>query len=119
MASRYKKFLQLCQMWPLDPTKSSRDLGAHLRQQVGEAFRLGEATAIANPGQCDAFYQSLRRIASNYHGNKFHRARVTGSMGLPVEKISQIMTTNMMEIANEKTPRLFTRMKNIILRRPN
>ncbi|OQV21234.1 putative Ubiquinol-cytochrome-c reductase complex assembly factor 2 [Hypsibius exemplaris] len=117
MATRYKKFLQLCEMWPVDAGKPGRDLGAYIRQQVGESFKLGEASAVPDPVKCDAYYASLRRLATNYHGSKFHRARVTGATGLPAEKVSAIMTTNIIEMANEKGPGIFKRAVNFVLRR--
>ena len=118
MATRYKKFLQICQMWPLDPSKQGRDIGVQLRQQVGEAFRLGEASQIADSAKCDAYYEALRRIVTNHHGNKFHRARVTGAMGFPADKISQIMSTNMLALANERRPGMIKQAWNFIRRRP-
>uniref|UniRef100_A0AC11D737 Ubiquinol-cytochrome c reductase complex assembly factor 2 n=1 Tax=Ovis aries TaxID=9940 RepID=A0AC11D737_SHEEP len=43
-ASRYRRFLKLCEEWPVDETKRGRDLGAYLRQRVAQAFREGENT---------------------------------------------------------------------------
>uniref|UniRef100_A0A8C8SH39 Mitochondrial nucleoid factor 1 n=1 Tax=Pelusios castaneus TaxID=367368 RepID=A0A8C8SH39_9SAUR len=43
-AARYRRFLKLCEEWPIEETKRGRDLGAFLRQRVGQAFREGERT---------------------------------------------------------------------------
>uniref|UniRef100_A0A8C4UVS6 Mitochondrial nucleoid factor 1 n=1 Tax=Falco tinnunculus TaxID=100819 RepID=A0A8C4UVS6_FALTI len=43
-ASRYRRFLKLCEEWPVEETKRQRDLGAFLRQRVAQAFREGEST---------------------------------------------------------------------------
>uniref|UniRef100_A0A8D1NFE3 Mitochondrial nucleoid factor 1 n=2 Tax=Sus scrofa TaxID=9823 RepID=A0A8D1NFE3_PIG len=48
-ASRYRRFLRLCEEWPLDETKRGRDLGAYLRQRVAQAFREGENTQYPRP----------------------------------------------------------------------
>lgn len=45
-ASRYRRFLKLCEEWPVDETKRGRDLGAYLRQRVAQAFREGENTQV-------------------------------------------------------------------------
>ncbi|XP_039391314.1 ubiquinol-cytochrome-c reductase complex assembly factor 2-like isoform X2 [Mauremys reevesii] len=43
-ATRYRRFLKLCEEWPAEATKRGRDLGAFLRQRVAQAFREGEST---------------------------------------------------------------------------
>uniref|UniRef100_A0A2K6JVV2 Mitochondrial nucleoid factor 1 n=3 Tax=Colobinae TaxID=9569 RepID=A0A2K6JVV2_RHIBE len=48
-ASRYRRFLKLCEEWPVDETKRGRDLGAYLRQRVAQAFREGENTQYPRP----------------------------------------------------------------------
>ncbi|KAB0354598.1 hypothetical protein FD755_022057 [Muntiacus reevesi] len=48
-ASRYRRFLKLCEEWPVDESKRGRDLGAYLRQRVAQAFREGENTQYPRP----------------------------------------------------------------------
>uniref|UniRef100_A0A3B4UWP1 Mitochondrial nucleoid factor 1 n=1 Tax=Seriola dumerili TaxID=41447 RepID=A0A3B4UWP1_SERDU len=43
-ATRYRRFLKLCEEWPRDETKKGRDLGTFLRHKVASAFREGENT---------------------------------------------------------------------------
>ncbi|PNJ88681.1 ubiquinol-cytochrome c reductase complex assembly factor 2 isoform X1 [Pongo pygmaeus] len=69
-ASRYRRFLKLCEEWPVDETKRGRDLGAYLRQRVAQAFREGENTQVAEPEACDQMYESLARLHSNYYKHK-------------------------------------------------
>ncbi|MEJ1271005.1 ubiquinol-cytochrome c reductase complex assembly factor 2 [Cricetulus griseus] len=45
-ALRYRRFLKLCEEWPVDETKRGRDLGAYLRKRVAQAFREGENTQV-------------------------------------------------------------------------
>lgn len=47
-AGRYRRFLKLCEEWPVDETKRGRDLGAYLRQRVAQAFREGENTQVTD-----------------------------------------------------------------------
>lgn len=45
-ATRYRRFLKLCEEWPRDELKKGRDLGMFLRQRVASAFREGENTQV-------------------------------------------------------------------------
>lgn len=45
-ATRYRRFLKLCEEWPVEETKRQRDLGIFLRQRVAQAFREGENTQV-------------------------------------------------------------------------
>lgn len=45
-ATRYRRFLKLCEEWPRDESKKGRDLGTFLRQRVASAFREGENTQV-------------------------------------------------------------------------
>lgn len=45
-ATRYRRFLKLCEEWPLDDYKKGRDLGAFLRKRVALSFREGENTQV-------------------------------------------------------------------------
>lgn len=45
-ATRYRRFLKLCEEWPKDESKRGRDLGTFLRQKVASAFREGENTQV-------------------------------------------------------------------------
>uniref|UniRef100_A0A7N5JWT4 Mitochondrial nucleoid factor 1 n=1 Tax=Ailuropoda melanoleuca TaxID=9646 RepID=A0A7N5JWT4_AILME len=71
-ASRYRRFLKLCEEWPVDETKRGRDLGAYLRQRVAQAFREGENT-------------------------QYPRPRDTSFSGLSVEEYKLILSTDTLE----------------------
>lgn len=45
-ATRYRRFLKLCEEWPRNEAKKNRDLGTFLRQRVATAFREGENTQV-------------------------------------------------------------------------
>ncbi|XP_021572655.1 ubiquinol-cytochrome-c reductase complex assembly factor 2 isoform X1 [Carlito syrichta] len=92
-ASRYRRFLKLCEEWPVDETKRGRDLGTYLRQRVAQAFREGENTQIAEPEACDQMYESLARLHSNYYKHKYPRPRDTSFSGLSVEEYKLILST--------------------------
>ncbi|KAF6365598.1 ubiquinol-cytochrome c reductase complex assembly factor 2 [Rhinolophus ferrumequinum] len=71
-ASRYRRFLKLCEEWPVDETKRGRDLGSYLRQRVAQAFREGENT-------------------------QYPRPRDTSFSGLSVEEYKLILSTDTLE----------------------
>ncbi|XP_039712248.1 ubiquinol-cytochrome c reductase complex assembly factor 2 isoform X1 [Pteropus medius] len=122
-ASRYRRFLKLCEEWPVDETKRGRDLGTYLRQRVAQAFREGENTQycaltelipedfcrapaklllaswapIAEPEACDQMYESLARLHSNYYKHKYPRPRDTSFSGLSVEEYKLILSTDTLE----------------------
>ncbi|KAG2463570.1 UQCC2 factor, partial [Polypterus senegalus] len=72
-ATRYRRFLRLCEEWPRDASKQDRDLGTFMRQRIAVAFREGENTQIADPEKCDQMYESLARINSNFYKSKRNR----------------------------------------------
>ncbi|XP_037698369.1 ubiquinol-cytochrome-c reductase complex assembly factor 2 isoform X2 [Choloepus didactylus] len=96
-ASRYRRFLKLCEEWPVDETKRGRDLGTYLRQRVAQAFREGENTQIAEPEACDQMYESLARLHSNYYKHKYPRPRDTSFSGLSVEEYKLVLATDTLE----------------------
>ncbi|XP_057279531.1 ubiquinol-cytochrome-c reductase complex assembly factor 2 isoform X1 [Pezoporus wallicus] len=96
-ASRYRRFLRLCEEWPVEDTKRQRDLGAFLRQRVAQAFREGENTHIADPENCDQMYESLVRIHTNYYKNKYPRLKDTNFTGVTVEDCKMILATDVLQ----------------------
>ncbi|NWQ59525.1 UQCC2 factor, partial [Neopipo cinnamomea] len=96
-ASRYRRFLRLCEEWPVEETKRQRDLGAALRQRVAQAFREGENTPISDPEACDQMYESLVRIHTNYYKNKYPRLKDTTFTGVTVEDCRMILATDILK----------------------
>ncbi|KAM4759839.1 ubiquinol-cytochrome c reductase complex assembly factor 2 [Cyanocitta cristata] len=96
-ASRYRRFLRLCEEWPVEETKRQRDLGAFLRQRVAQAFREGENTPISDPEACDQMYESLVRIHTNFYKNKYPRLKDTTFTGVTVEDCRIILATDILK----------------------
>ncbi|KAM9003777.1 ubiquinol-cytochrome-c reductase complex assembly factor 2 [Sarcophilus harrisii] len=111
-ASRYRRFLKLCEEWPLDETKRGRDLGAYLRQRVAQAFREGENTQITEPEVCDEMYESLARLHSNYYKHKYPRPRDTGFSGLTVEECRIVLATDTLEEFKEMNKGLWKKLQD-------
>ncbi|XP_074092636.1 ubiquinol-cytochrome c reductase complex assembly factor 2 [Macrotis lagotis] len=111
-ASRYRRFLKLCEEWPLDETKRGRDLGAYLRQRVAQAFREGENTQISEPETCDQMYESLARLHSNYYKHKYPRPRDTGFSGLTVEECRIVLATDTLEEFKEMNKGIWKKLQD-------
>uniref|UniRef100_A0A8C6SGG1 Mitochondrial nucleoid factor 1 n=1 Tax=Neogobius melanostomus TaxID=47308 RepID=A0A8C6SGG1_9GOBI len=91
-ATRYRRFLKLCEEWPRDESKKARDLGTFLRQRVAAAFREGESTQLSDPEKCDQMYESLARLNSNVYRQKFPRVRDTSFTGVTVEECRVLLS---------------------------
>jgi len=83
-ASRYRKFLKLCEMWPVDASKADRDLGLYIRRRIADAFRHGDASEI-DVAKCDRIYNSLHRIASNHFRRSYPRLRDNTFSGMNLQ----------------------------------
>ncbi|KYO44008.1 ubiquinol-cytochrome-c reductase complex assembly factor 2 [Alligator mississippiensis] len=120
-ATRYRRFLKLCEEWPVDASKWGRDLGSHLRGRVAQAFREGENTQVANPEDCDQMYESLVRIHTNYHKNKYPRLNDTNFTGLTMEECRIVITTDnlkdVMEIKTSKWKNVWEKFKEKLPKR--
>ncbi|XP_028826432.1 ubiquinol-cytochrome-c reductase complex assembly factor 2 [Denticeps clupeoides] len=101
-ATRYRRFLKLCEEWPRDDSKKGRDLGTFLRQRVAQAFREGENTQISDPEKCDQMYESLARINSNTYREKFPRAKDTSFTGVTAEECRVLLSTGNMQQMDEQ-----------------
>uniref|UniRef100_A0A7M4G0B8 Mitochondrial nucleoid factor 1 n=1 Tax=Crocodylus porosus TaxID=8502 RepID=A0A7M4G0B8_CROPO len=98
-ATRYRRFLKLCEEWPVDESKWGRDLGSYLRSRVAQGFREGENTKVAKPEDCDQGYESLVRVHTNYHKNKYPRLRDTNFTGLTMEECRIVIATGIVVVA--------------------
>ncbi|XP_028303893.1 ubiquinol-cytochrome-c reductase complex assembly factor 2 [Gouania willdenowi] len=101
-ATRYRRFLKLCEEWPRDETKIGRDLGTYLRQRVASAFREGENTQISDPEKCDQMYESLARINGNVYRQRFPRAKDTSFTGVTAEECKLLLSGNMQQTDEDK-----------------
>ncbi|XP_068598869.1 ubiquinol-cytochrome-c reductase complex assembly factor 2 [Brachionichthys hirsutus] len=101
-ATRYRRFLRLCEEWPRDEYKKGRDLGTFLRQKVAVAFREGENTQISDPEKCDQIYDSLARINSNVYRQRFPRVRDSCFTGITVEECRMMLSGNLQQMDEEK-----------------
>ncbi|XP_053313818.1 ubiquinol-cytochrome-c reductase complex assembly factor 2 [Spea bombifrons] len=110
-ALRYRRFLKLCEEWPVDETKRGRDLGAIIRQRVAQAFREGENTQVTNPEACDQMYESLSRINSNYYREKYPRIQDTSFTEVTAEEYQMVLATDSLKQMEEMKKGMWTRLR--------
>lgn len=102
-AQRYRNFLKLIEIWPLDLSKSeaNRDLGQHIRERVSKAFSKGEMSTVAEESACDEEYESLKRIATDFHRHK-HLVKECGTAyGISLDNLKLINSTEGLKILQE------------------
>ncbi|XP_069489622.1 ubiquinol-cytochrome c reductase complex assembly factor 2 [Ambystoma mexicanum] len=111
-ATRYRRFLKLCEEWPVDETKRGRDLGAFLCQRVAAAFREGENTQIASPEACDLMFDSLVRINSNVYREKYPRLRDTSFTGVTAEECRMVLATDSLDQMEDAKKGIWKKLKD-------
>jgi len=73
----------LVQRWPIDKSRTGKDLGERLRQLVAEEFPQGPISK-ANEGKLTKDFESFNRIANNEYRDRFPR-KFPGSTVLGLE----------------------------------
>ncbi|KAK2587645.1 hypothetical protein KPH14_003768 [Odynerus spinipes] len=101
MAGNYKNYMKLLQSWPLDKSKPGRDISQHIRDQVKIAFSKGDASQV-DQEQCNRYYASLKRIASNHYGQRYKRTLTSTASGLTVEQCNLALSPEMQEFLKEE-----------------
>ncbi|XP_054261960.1 ubiquinol-cytochrome-c reductase complex assembly factor 2 [Macrosteles quadrilineatus] len=97
MASQYRNFLRLLESWPIDKTKTYRDLGLHIREQVKANFASGGISTNISEQECDQTYNSLKRLCDNYYGNLHVRHSRSSASGLTAEQCNSVLSTEFLE----------------------
>ncbi|CDW54592.1 C6orf125 [Trichuris trichiura] len=86
--SRYRLFLNLCKRWPVDDlkSKSGRDLGSRIREEVVSRFDQAENTIITDEAACDRIYEALQDLVNDKHRHDFALHIETGVMGRTLDE---------------------------------
>ncbi|XP_070697467.1 ubiquinol-cytochrome-c reductase complex assembly factor 2 [Pempheris klunzingeri] len=101
-ATRYRRFLKLCEEWPRNESQKGHDMATFLLQRVASAFREGENTQISDPEKCDQMYESLARINSNVYRQRFPRVRDTSFTGVTVDECKVLLRGSAQQMDDEK-----------------
>ncbi|KAL7636683.1 UNVERIFIED_CONTAM: hypothetical protein RMT77_012432 [Armadillidium vulgare] len=97
----YQNYLKLFEKWPVDKTKTGRDLGEFIRAKFSETFSKGEVSTVPNIPECTVIYESLDRIASNYHSRKYPRLYNSTSTNLTVDQCKLVLSNESMKLYKE------------------
>ena len=114
-AVRYKKFLKLLEMWPIDESKvlGDRDLGKFLRKQVAMAFNKGETTTLEDEAACDQAYDSLYKIATDHHRQKHGKSRISTASKCSLEELKILNSSEGLMSAKDEKPGFFDRFARL------
>lgn len=105
----YRRFVQLCERWPKDLTKSGRDYGEKMRVQLSEHFPHGELGIVKEPKKLAQTLDALERLANNNYYNENPLKRTTAS-GLDISALRE-------SISNQGIAALMEQEENSITKR--
>ncbi|XP_076666649.1 ubiquinol-cytochrome c reductase complex assembly factor 2-like [Andrena cerasifolii] len=115
MAGTYKNYMKLLECWPLDKSKTGRDLGQHIRDQLKIAFSKGDSSSQVNNEVCDRYYMSLKRISSNHYGQIYARNLSSSASGLTREQCNLALSPELLEYFEEIEKGFISRMYSRVL----
>lgn len=110
-SSLYKRWLKLFEVWPIDATKTGRDLGEHIRKKVLGAYKHGETTTIENLAECEKDFASLQRLSRNIYANKYP-TKLTGASYLTVEECRDVVSSSNLKRMNVEDKELSKKLSN-------
>ena len=96
----YFDLIRLFKQWPIDKSKTGRDLGESLRQQFSQAFNLGENSQV-NTAEWNRFYDNMKILISNDIKNRYPRERNWTASSLSREQLRFLLSNKSLE-ANKK-----------------
>ncbi|XP_060071851.1 ubiquinol-cytochrome-c reductase complex assembly factor 2-like [Ylistrum balloti] len=93
----YRLFKKICDDWPLDPSRKSRDIAQLIRTKGMLVFKEAE-TANIDSKRCRTELDSVRRLIDNVHLNHSRpRQRTEGTLGQNLESIKTILSDEALE----------------------
>lgn len=114
----YRRLIRLCQEWPLDKTKVGRDLGAHIRQRVADAFPQGEASVVES-NSWESLHESLSRISTSHHKNKYPRLKENNCTGLTSDECQLVLSTETLQMLQDEERSFVDRMRTSLSQSQN
>ena len=96
----YFDLIRLFKQWPIDKSKTGRDLGEHLRQQFSQAFILGENSQV-DSNEWNHFYDNMKLLISNDIKNHYRRERNWTASGLSREQLRFLLSNRSLQANKE------------------
>ncbi|XP_049813246.1 ubiquinol-cytochrome-c reductase complex assembly factor 2 [Schistocerca nitens] len=109
MANNYRKFLKILESWPVDPSKTERDIGFHLRERVKKAFTAGELFQ-GDEEKCAREHASLKRLADNVYGKLYKRTISSSATGLTAEQCNSVLSSEFLDLLQKENRSIFSRL---------
>ncbi|GAB0093238.1 Ubiquinol-cytochrome-c reductase complex assembly factor 2 [Sergentomyia squamirostris] len=101
MSANYRRFLKILEKWPIDKTKTGRDLGEDLREQL-KVLLVREQQPGFSAEEFSKNLDCLSRISTNVHGKSFPRNSRNTATGLSGEQCNQVLSSEFLEYMNPK-----------------
>ncbi|CAF0742602.1 unnamed protein product [Adineta steineri] len=92
----YFDLIRLFKQWPIDKSKTGRDLGENLRQQFSQAFVLGENSQV-DCNKWNHFHDNMKLLISNDIKNRYQRDRNWTASGLSREQLRFLLSNKSLQ----------------------
>lgn len=96
----YFDLIRLFKQWPIDKSKTGRDLGEYLRERFSKAFNIGENSQV-DVNEWSRFYESMKLLASNDIKNQYPRERNWTASGLSREQLRFLLSNKSLQANRE------------------
>ncbi|XP_069118949.1 ubiquinol-cytochrome c reductase complex assembly factor 2-like [Argopecten irradians] len=96
---QYRLFMKICDQWPLNPTRKSRDIARFIRRKGMYNFRDSNSSQLDSE-VCRNELDSLQRLVDNVHRDQWRpRPRTEGCSGHHLETINQVLSDESAELS--------------------
>ncbi|CAD5111728.1 unnamed protein product [Dimorphilus gyrociliatus] len=110
--SRYKNFLRIIESWPLDKSKTNRDLGELIRKKVSDGFKAsGELKHANDSSNCDSQLDALERLVKDVHLKSYPRSKNTCATGLTLEECNILVSNEGAQVLSESDVTFMDKLK--------
>lgn len=101
----YFDLIRLFKQWPIDKSKTGRDLGEHLRQRFSQAFALGENSQVKGD-EWNRFYDDMKYLISNDIKNRYKRDRNWTASSLSREQLRFLLSNKSLQANKDFVQRM-------------
>ncbi|CAF0811521.1 unnamed protein product [Didymodactylos carnosus] len=101
----YFDLIRLFKQWPIDKSKTGRDLGEALRKQFSDSFSSGENSSV-DVAYWTKFYSDMKYLISNEIRDTYPRDRDWTASGMSAEQIRWILSNKSLEMNKKFAKRL-------------
>lgn len=106
----YRGFVRVLESWPVDKTRTGRDIGEKLRKQLAGWFPHGENSSV-DLRHFQQQLDSLKRISSNHHLTKNVRNGNRTASGFTLNECRHMMTNETLQMLEEMNKTTWGRLK--------